>query len=197
MFELDELRLKGRAAKSPEAREVRALRAADLALLGEEKGSRAEPIKRLMQRHHGLARLLASGVAPGEAAIIMDYSGSRVSLLQADPMFAELVEFYKGEVHDQYREMHERMAGLGADALQELQERMEADPESFSNTMLLDVVKSLADRTGHGPSSTSTNVNVNVDLAGRLQRARERVERFRTIELEVENADEESEANAA
>jgi hypothetical protein len=37
------------------------------------------------------------------------------------------------------------------------------------------VLKTLADRTGNGPSHKMTNVNVNVDLAARIESARRRV----------------------
>jgi hypothetical protein len=41
---------------------VRALDAADLALLDEEKGSRTPALKRLSDRHHALARCEAIGL---------------------------------------------------------------------------------------------------------------------------------------
>lgn len=178
-------RTRGRAPKQVEAEVVRELRPEDLVLLDVEKGSETPALKRLTQRHHALARLIASGLKPGEAAMCVDYSPSRVSILQNDPSFKELVQFYKEAADERYVEMHEKLSGLSQDALLELQQRIEDEPESFSNGMLLEIVTKLADRTGHGPSATQTNVNVSVNLAERLQAARERVASYKQIEGEA------------
>jgi hypothetical protein len=41
--------------------------------------------------------------------------------------------------------------------------------------MLLEIVKTLADRTGYGPATKNTQVNLNVGIATTLERARQRV----------------------
>lgn len=166
--------------------QVRALDANDLVLLNEEKGSKAPAIKRLAERHHALARCLASGMSPSNSAITCGYSASRVSILQDDPAFRELLEFYREDVNRQYRDMHERLAGLSMDAADELasrlEEEIEAEEKKFSVGQLMEVVKLGADRTGFGPHTSSTNLNVNVDLATKLKAARERVAARRVIE---------------
>lgn len=167
----------GRATKPLSAVQVRELDDVDVALLGEEKGSRAPALKRLSERHHALARCLASGMEPGDAAITCGYVASRVSILQADPAFQELLAFYRQDVNTKYLDMHGVLAGLSQDAAMELRERLEDDIQSddkkISMTQLMELTKLGADRTGFGPQSSQ--VNVNVDLAGRLQAARERV----------------------
>lgn len=174
-LDLIPLRTRGRAAKPLVATVVRELDPADLALLGEEKGSEAPAIKRISERHHALARNLASGMEPGEAGVVCGYSASRVSILQADPAFKELLHYYRTQVEHQYRDLHQRLSGLALDAAEELTNRLEDDPEAFSIGQLMEVTKMGADRTGHGPQSSQTNLNVNVDLAGRLKEARQRV----------------------
>jgi hypothetical protein len=173
------LRTRGRAAKPVTATVVRELDEADLALLAEEKGSTTPPLKRLSERHHALARCLASGQSSGDAAIACGYVPSRVSILLADPAFTELVEFYRADVNAQYLGLHEVLAGLAHDSARELQERLEddmsADKKELSVGQLLEMTKMGADRTGHGPQTSATNVNINVDLAGRLEAARKRV----------------------
>lgn len=184
MLDVDVLRTTGRAPRAVTGEVVRALDRADLALLGEEKGSVASPLKRISDRHHTLARYLAQGTAPGEAALICNYDPSRVSILLNDPTFKELVEFYRADVDRTYRGLHEKLFGLAMDAAEELATRLE-EPEQakeLSVTALIEVVKMGADRTGHGPQATNTNLNVNVDLATRLQAARERVAQRRIIE---------------
>lgn len=178
---LDVVRTRGRAPKKLEVDVVRALREADLELLEEEKGARAPGlVKRLSNRHHLLARLLAEGMSPGDAGLTAGYVPSRVSILQADPSFAELVRFYKGQRDEAFASMHEKILGLSEDALEELRERLEDEPESFTNGMLIDLMAKAADRAGHGPSATQVNVNVN--LADRLAAARERAERAKVVE---------------
>lgn len=169
-------RTSGRAARPIVATVVRPLDRADLMLLQEEKGSQPSALKRLSERHHALARNLAGGMAPGDAGILCGYSNSRVSILQDDPAFRELMEFYRNDVNAQYRDLHTRLSGLALDAADELAERLEEDPTAFSVGQLMETVKMGADRTGFGPQSSSTNLNVNVDMAGRLEAARKRVE---------------------
>lgn len=187
----DPIRTRGRAAKPLEAALVRELDAADIALLSEEKGSKAPALKRISDRHHTLARRLAEGVKPGEAALMCRYDPSRVSILLDDPAFKELVAFYQAGITDKFLGQAEQLAGLSADAMTLLADKLEADLDlpvedrKVSIGQLMEVTKLGADRTGFGPQSSSTNVNVNVDLAGRLEAARKRVA-SRTIEGTVE-----------
>lgn len=178
-LETEIFRTRGRAAKPVQAVVVRELDPVDLSLLAEEKGSRPPPIKRLSERHHALARCLASGMSPGNAAITCGYVSSRVSILLDDPAFQELVQFYREDVNSKYLGMHEVLAGLSLDAARELHERLEADVQSDDKSIsigqLVELTKLGADRTGFGPQSSQTNLNVNVDLAGRLEAARKRV----------------------
>lgn len=170
-------RTSGRAAKPVDAVEVRELGEADIALLETERGVKAPPLKRLGERHHALARCLASGMSPANAAISCGYAPSRVSILQADPAFRDLLAFYRADVNDKYLDMHGVLAGLSIDAAMELRERLEedmaAEDKKMSVTALIELTKLGADRTGFGPQSSQ--LNVNVDLADRLQAARERV----------------------
>lgn len=178
------IRLTGRAPKPLAAVEVRELQPSDFALLATERGIEPAPLKRLGERHHALARLLAQGVSPGEASVVTGLSGSRISILKADPTFAELVSFYRDKVDEQYVDMHATLAGLSLDAAVRLRERLEDDDEDkLSIGQLIEITKLGADRTGFGPKSEST-VNVNIGLAEKMQQARERAEaRRRAIDI--------------
>ncbi len=181
-IDFDSLRTRGRAPKPVTASVLRELDATDLACLATEKGSTASPLKRISERHHALARNLASGMPEGEAAIVCGYDLSRVSILKADPTFQELLAFYRKDVQEAYRGMHDRLFGVAMDALDELATRLEEKPEDLSIGQLIEVTKMGSDRTGFGPQSQQTNVNVNVDIATRLEAARKRVaERKATI----------------
>lgn len=181
-------RTKGRATKPVTANVVRELDTADIALLSTEKGSKPPPLKRISERHHSLARCLAGGMSVGDAAITCGYDISRVSILQADPAFAELLAFYREDVNEKYFDMHGVLAGLSLDAAMELRERLESDMQaeekSISVPQLMELTKLGADRTGFGPQTSATNINLNVDLAGRLEAARKRVAARRLPEPE-------------
>lgn len=185
-IDLTMLRTRGRAAKPLIATVVRELDEADLGAVGVEKGVQSNPLKRLSDRHHTLAKNLAGGMPVGEAAVFSGYTISRVSILQADPAFQELLEFYRGQVGEYYRDMHQRLAGLSLDAAEILADRLEESPEEVSIGQLMELTKMGADRTGFGPQTSSTNLNVNIDLATRLQAARERVAQRKTITFSEE-----------
>ena len=116
------------------------------------------------------------------------YDPSRVSILKSDPAFTELVAFYRKGQEEQYYGIHEKLAGVAGDALDELQERLEEKPKDFSVGQLMDLSKMGADRTGHGPSS-STTIDVKHGLAEKLDAARKRVERLRDEPIELEAKD--------
>lgn len=145
-------RTTGRARRTVTAEVVGELTIEELSMLSEEKGSEPSALKRLSQRHHSLARILASGAAPGQAAVLCGYTNSRVSILLEDPAFRELLEFYKSGVEEKYYDLHEQLAGIAGDAAMELQERLEIEPEKLSVGQLIELTKMGADRTGHGPT---------------------------------------------
>jgi hypothetical protein len=173
------LRIAGRAKKLTVG-EARELEEHDLLRLAEPRETTAPPIKKLRERHHALARMLASGLAPGEAGIACGYSGSRVSILQGDPAFKELVGHYRAGAAERYFDGHSVMAELHIDAVEELRERLEDDAESFSHGQLMELAKLTADRTGFGPSVKS-EVNVKIGLADKLAAGRARVAQMRDV----------------
>jgi hypothetical protein len=171
---LDVFRTSGRPAAQLDFAEVGPLSDADIAALQLSRGVQAPPLKRLSQRHHSLARNLAAGMPVGEAAIICGYDISRVSILQGDPTFQELLKFYSLQVDAQYANLHESLSALSVDAAEELRTRLEENPDDLSTGALIDIVKMSADRTGMGPQ-TKSEVSVVVGMADRLRLARERV----------------------
>lgn len=167
-------RTRGRATVPVVATAVREVTEADLALLATEKGVRAPAVQRLRDSHHMVARLLAEGQRPESVIAATGYSASRISILQADPAFQELVAFYRKEVDTAFADLQDRMASLALDVAAEIQDRLNDEPEEINTTQLMALLSLTADRTGHGVSTKSTNVNVNVNLGERLRAARER-----------------------
>lgn len=162
----------GRKAQPLTAEVTRELRPTDLALLGTERGIKASHVQRISDRHHALARCIATGTTVEEACIITGYTPSRVSVLKGDPAFEELVSFYRGAKSEAVRDLGEQLLSVAKDAASLIQERLEDTPETVSTSELMDLVKVGADRTGFGPKTTQVNVNVN--LGDRLKAARER-----------------------
>lgn len=176
---LDFVRTRGRAPANLTAELVREIDTSDLeALANVEKGSKTPALKRLSERHHALARALASGESPAVAALMCGYELSRVSILQADPAFQELMCFYREEKDRAFRSVQDKLAGIASDALDELQTRLEDEPEKLTTGQLMQIVSMGADRTGNGPSSTQ-NLNVNEGTAQRLAAAQARLKERR------------------
>ena len=166
-------RTRGRAAQPAHAEPVGEVTLDDLATLGIEKGSKSSALARITDSHHAVARTLAQGASPHDAAVICGYSSSRISILLADPAFKELLAFYRARKVEAFGSLVERMATLGLDTEAELRRRLEESPDDFKVADLTKLLETVADRTGAGPKSTQ--VNVNVDIAARFEAAKARV----------------------
>ena len=118
-----------------------------------------EPIQQLRHQHHMLARLLAEGRSTTESAEITGYSVTYISRLQTqDRAFKELIKYYKEQVHEAFVNVHERLAGLGLNTVEELQERLADKPASFTHRELMELAELCFDRSGYGPTSTNKSV---------------------------------------
>lgn len=185
----------GRQPKRLHAEVLRTLTEPDLALLATERGVQPSAIKRISERHHALARCLASGMSTTDTCAITGYTGSRISILKDDPAFKELVAFYQTAKAEAVQDLSTKLTEVAREAVGILQDRMELEPESLDAGTLLDLAKFGADRTGHGPQSRTTNVNVNVNLADRLSAARKRVSSPQTEGSDVVVVDQNATAN--
>lgn len=145
---IDKLAGPGRLPARLGAEVVRELNEADMEILATQPlGSKPAPIKRLSDRHHALARLLSAGTPDGEAALILGFDLSRVSILKNSPAFQELLALYRGEVNREFASVLDHMAGLSKDALLVLRERLEENEDRFSNNELMKLATDMVDRT--------------------------------------------------
>jgi hypothetical protein len=103
---------------------------------------------------------------PAQAGLVTGYSGPRISTLQRDPAFQALCADYRTEAKSIFADLAERMNDLSLDAIELLQERLHETPEGFTIPVLLDLVRTFADRTGHGPNS-EISLKVSSDLIDR------------------------------
>lgn len=170
----------GRPAKAVSVEVVRELTQADLMLVGTGP-TRPTTLKKLRDSHHAVARLIAEGKTNAEIGTETGYGQSRISTLKGDPAFQELIASYRKDVDAAksvaFAGTLEKMSTIHNDFLDELQDRLDTQPETMSTDTILDAVKLLADRTGFGAQSRTMNVNVNVDLAERIALGRQRAAR--------------------
>jgi hypothetical protein len=165
----------GRKPKQVNVEILREITESDLALLETERGIKPSHIARLSERHHALARCLASGLSVADACAITGYTQSRVSILKGDPSFEELISFYTRTNGEAVRDLTAKMTAVAHDAVGIIQERLEDQPDEIPLDSLLDIAKFSSDRTGHGPQSRQQHLHVHMNLADRLKTARERV----------------------
>lgn len=129
----------------------RDLSPADLEALLLPRGTTPRSLVRIHASHHSLARCLATGMKPSQAALVTGYSPGRISSLLADPAFGALIADYQSEAKSIFADLAERMNDLSLDAIELLHERLHENPVGFTVPVLLDIVRTFADRTGHGP----------------------------------------------
>lgn len=169
--------------------ESRPLTDADMKMLELGRAVQPSSLTQIRARHHALARALAQGMRPGIAAATYGYSVSRVSVLQGDPTFAELVEHYRREEGFDAAKVNERLTAITVEAIDVVVKRLEEEPEKIDMKDLHKLIALGADRTGFGPKSTK-EVDVNVGFGAKLQAAQARLEKAtKMIEGEVAKDD--------
>lgn len=104
-------------------------------------------LRRMRHTHHFLAMLLANGSPTIEASLRTGYAPGTISSLQKDPTFQELVVYYRSQQGELFAEVVKRAASLGLGFVDELQQRLEDNPESFTNKDILSALEKLLDRT--------------------------------------------------
>jgi hypothetical protein len=99
---------------------------------------------RVNHTHHLTAQLMASGtVSQVEVSRRTGYTPTYISKIKKDPEFQKLLAYYEGKVEQEYVNGLERMQVLGLAVLDELQARLEADPEEWTNRELIELAELL------------------------------------------------------
>ncbi len=167
----------GRKRVSPVTIEVeRALVPADLASLEAGDSPAAPPaqggILHIRYAHHQLARLLVTeGAALAEISLLTGYSPAYISNLKNDPAFKELLAHYEAQKELKFIDVLDRMKTLGLSVLDELQRRLEDDPEGFKKSELMSLAdltllrsRSVGGNSGEGAGNSVGPVQVNVSF---------------------------------
>lgn len=147
----------------------RDLTEADMAALALPRGTQPKSLVRIHASHHSLARCLATGMKHTQAALVTGYSAGRIAQLVNDPAFTALVADYRREAKSVFADLAERMNEISLDAIEILHERIQDDPGALTIPMLMDIIKSFADRTGHGPGQ-EVHLKMSPDLIDRPPR---------------------------
>lgn len=111
----------------------------------------------LRARHHGVARLLAAGLAEGIVAELTNFSTGYIGVLKNSPSFVELLAHYRSPGNSAAELIAERLRVLGTAATERLLAKIEAD--ELDANQLLAAAKLGHDRSGNGPQSTQHNIN--------------------------------------
>lgn len=145
------------------------------------------PIQRLRTKHHMLAKLIAEGRKGPEIQLITGYTAAYISTIQNDPSFADLLTYYKQQLGEVYLDVHSRLAGLGLDIVDEIQSRLNTDPDSFTLKDLEEIGKMTLDRSGFGPQSSVKHTGqialVPADQLNRIKQEVTRAQSGRTVPL--------------
>lgn len=130
-------------------------------------GDATEPLKKVRAIHHAIARLLGGGMTAGQAAATVGWAPQRVRDLMLSPAFTELVAVYADQRELVVHDFEAKMRLVAADALSMVHERlMGVQGEQMGTNELVEIVKTLADRTGYNPNKPLAPVtNVNFDRA--------------------------------
>lgn len=109
--------------------------------------------------HHQLASMLAkrADMSDEEASGLSGYSVATISNFRHQSEFKKLVEFYRKQDQPPPRpELMERIHALGTSTLEELKERLQEDPESWTKHELLQMARLLLVEAGGAKDSKGT-----------------------------------------
>lgn len=113
-------------------------------------------LKRVREKHHHVARLVAGGMPQRMVASLTGYTESYISILLNNPAMQELLEFYRIRNGQAQELVTEKLRTVGLKALERLDEKLDTD--GLDANALLGVAKLGLDRAGHGPTQKSIAV---------------------------------------
>lgn len=122
-------------------------------------GTAKQPLKRVRAVHHKAAQYLALGMSQVRVAALTGMSPNTISVLQDDPAFQELLAHYMNISEIEHQDLVGQLATLGEVAVQEIQQRILDDPESFTLNDLKEMATMAMDRTGL-PATKNVNKSV-------------------------------------
>lgn len=148
-------------------------------------------LKRIREKHHSVARLIAKGLTQNLVASITGYTPSYLSILLNNPSMQELVAHYRIQQGAAIEVITEKLKTVGLKAVEQLEDKLKEG--KMNSQDLIGVAKLGLDRSGLGPSSTQRNINENhtfdhAAIAEQMRRAREGSREFIVPVAEVRAA---------
>lgn len=132
-------------------------------------------LKRIRQNHHRLAQYLAMGMDDIRAARACNMQPNSIAQLRMTPAFQELLAHYADGVQEEFSDFVTAAKDLSMDLIDRFREILDDAPEKLTPQILLEGIKTLADRSGHAPVNRSIAISASVDMGDKIKRARERV----------------------
>lgn len=134
-------------------------------------------LKKIREKHHSVARMIAGGLSQRMVSQLVKYSESYLSVLLNNPSMQELVELYRMQHGASQQIITEKLKTVGLKAIEKLEEKI--DEGGLNNQELLSAAKLGLDRAGHGPQSKSHVVHEehifdHAEIARRNEAARQR-----------------------
>jgi len=111
-------------------------------------------LKRIKEKHHSVARLIAGGLPQRMVASLSGYNEQYLSVLLNNPSMVELVSLYRIQYGKSAEIITERLRTVGTQALERLEERI----PSMGDNELIQTAKLGLDRAGHGPTTTQHSI---------------------------------------
>jgi hypothetical protein len=126
--------------------------------------------------HHAVAMMLAAGLEPFEIERRTGFTRRRLTILQADPTFQELITYYAKREQEKFVPIIEEVEKLKAHntltATRQIRDRLEADDEAEVPRIAIRELIAIAGTTKTTEHKHSGSVDLNI--AARLDRAIER-----------------------
>lgn len=129
----------------------------DVAIAAQEVDDPSD-LKRIREKHHAVARLIAGGMTQRLVGAITSYSESYLSVLLRNPAMIELVDMYRIKNGAAMEVITHNLRTVGNKATEKLNDKLDKG-EVKDVHELVAIAKLGHDRSGHGPSSTSHSVS--------------------------------------
>lgn len=136
---------------------IRELTEDDLAaqLASGPQGVRQKPLVRISHSHHNLAQLIAIGKEYEYISLVTGYSPTYIGSIQHDPLFAELLQYYRSIREMVFVDVLERMKVASLTTLEQLQEDLEENGERWSKREKMEFLKLCLEHSKAGQSTKS------------------------------------------
>ena len=145
---------------------IREITVHDLMRLGDAPKTAVPVLQKLRATHHRQAKLLAEGKSVKDVAIIVGCTPQRLTQLQVDPTFSQLVSFYQDQINSSMIEdaarLKDKLVDIGEMAVDEIRDRLENDGQrrSMPTHILKQIAEMALDRTVAPPKTSMPNTNV-------------------------------------